>query len=442
MASNNIFKQEDRSRFLAEGANQRKTKQESDIVGIMDVIARKNALTDFKVVSSDEQKDGYSFKVSFKNFFKKTTHNGNVVVKFSEDQDKIKKELEDQIKAIPAEPEAPMPARATFDAKEVKFFKQGEVIYVRNAHIGDICSFAAADFNEKNKDLILQQIAKIMDNLSDTWNMTFTYQVPDLTKIEVIGEQKVEEPAVPKEKYETYLKDEKVETSAADKEFMDARLAKLSDKQRAVVTKQVTALQTFVENHMMEFLKKISTIEGATLLPTTVSPKFDINSNGSITGTFYVKSKLMHGNDYKIHIFPIQVKENKVSLPSTADVVDAIKKVKGMLELSDETISASVKNLVASIGSTDTIVKQASVSTEAQAQISTADTNGYGCMVQVNKTDLPESLKVGDIVYVDNIKYKVTSGDDGKLSERGEGVYWTLVMEKDSDKEPVSTPTR
>jgi hypothetical protein len=78
-------------------------------------------------------------------------------------------------------------------------------------------------------------------------------------------------------------------------------------------------------------------------------------------------------------------------------------------------------------------------SSEESLQNKKADLNNVGNFVcrtlKINKTVMPEETKVGDIIDVEGLKYKVTDDSEGKISAAGTGSYFTLVLVDSNEKE-------
>ena len=128
--------------------------------------------------------------------------------------------------------------------------------------------------------------------------------------------------------------------------------------------------------------------------------------------------------------FRIALKDSVLNLDKVS-MIETIKNTSGEIAKAEKREGAEARNLVASI-----VTKPVQVLAPITkvASPSTPDHGGYACVLKINKAQFPESLKVGDIINVDGMQYRIVDGNEGKLSSAGTGVYWTLQQVTDEVK--------
>jgi hypothetical protein len=395
------------------------------------------SLNDFKVNSYAEVDGKSVMAISFKNFNTKTSHKGEIKLDLKAEDVDRKKDLITQLSAVPeVAEETESVTTPAFKVTDIRYVKQGEFVNVVSGSFGLIASFVAKSFNEENKEKIEKIIEAKMREVSGYSGMNLSYVLPIIASVSPETVVAPVKQTVPKDAVASWFTPTRV--SKEDDDIIKRQSALATDEQRAKFNETISNLQSFAENQTRKVLMSIRGLDAIRMVSARKSPEISLDANQKFNGTVYVTATLGHDNDFKTVTFSIALKESVLSLDK-ASMIAAIKNTKGEIAKAEKQEAVEARSMVASI------VTKPQVSTAPITKVaspSTVDHGGYACVLKINKAQFPESLKVGDIINVDGMQYRIVDGNEGKLSSAGTGVYWTLqkVTDEVKDLDKVLSP--
>jgi hypothetical protein len=136
-------------------------------------------------------------------------------------------------------------------------------------------------------------------------------------------------------------------------------------------------------------------------------------------GDITIEAEVLDGKEMKLVPFTVAVNGNTMRLPDFAQLSSMLKEAKVVSrEVQGENIH---KNVVL----------------EKKATPMAPSRNNYQEVVRMPKDFLPASLKVGDVIEVDGLRYKLASKSEGQLSNQKDSASYWLFERCMSDEKPI-----
>ena len=198
---------------------------------------------------------------------------------------------------------------------------------------------------------------------------------------------------------------------------------KFQELQSSISERRKTEQIRKIEHDLLQNITKIASN------PKIVSKSGDIiEKKGTWVGKLTFKIQAEYANDLRQVDLPIE----DCSLPSQTILSSLFQNTKGMREKLSEVIKNEIDQKLASysVEQTPPVIKREASSTPHAG-------NQFHEVIQVDKTWLPGTTKVGDILFVDGLKYRVTSGDYKKLSADSDGSFFMLERAYDDAEKNV-----
>ena len=416
-------------------------RHEAEVYRVVESIAKNNALIDLKFSNYREDADAATVTIAFRNpaAGARTSHQGDLKVSLKAGQDErdVVKELNKQLAEIPAIIEAaPVPQKGSMDIKDITYVQDGGMVNVQSASLGNITVFSKDDFVEANIEKIKSAIKRNIDLLAEVNNLTIQYAIPPLTELKIV-QASVPQTIVSEKEYKIYF-EAKENVPEVSNPFFQNAMARLTEKQRSEFQTYLSEIQNQANNEMHKVLSTISSIEGIKILPTNIAPTVATGKDKKLAGTFWVRTRFAHNNDFKTCAFQIKVAGRSMTLPSRSEIIATISSLKGERKQDSEKQQQERIALASSVTPDPAIQKSAALE---KAATPTPSAKPFADRVYIMKSNLPASIKKNDVIDVDGIKYRCTCDDGGKLSERGEGDRWLLTMEPDAKEDAVAAPS-
>lgn len=157
-----------------------------------------------------------------------------------------------------------------------------------------------------------------------------------------------------------------------------------------------------------------------------VSQSIDLTeSDKGYNGTVTYSINTIHDGDTKLASIPVSFKEGTAELPESIVVESVLKAAEGTRKKIEASLRKEVSDWI------DSRNVAASLTKIASAGPSPAGST-LAPVLSLDKTWLPTDIKVGDLLFIGNAKYRVTSGDAGKLSADSDGSFWTMSLVSES----------
>ena len=129
------------------------------------------------------------------------------------------------------------------------------------------------------------------------------------------------------------------------------------------------------------------------------------------TGKVVVHTELLDGKESKVVPLEVQITSDTMTLPTSEQITSLLKDTKTVE--SKEVTEVTVSELDAKLQK----------SANPNAPLNT----GYQEVLRISKEYLPSSLKAGDVIEADGLRYKLVSKSEGQLSkERDTASHWTF----------------
>jgi len=155
---------------------------------------------------------------------------------------------------------------------------------------------------------------------------------------------------------------------------------------------------------------------GNVKIKNTVSTWEPASGMGEIT----IEAEVLDGKDIKLVPFKVNVSGSNMKLPDFAELPAMLKEAK---VVATERVGENTKK---------------NISLEKKATPMSPNNNSFQEVVRLPKDFLPASLKVGDVVEIDGLRFKLASKSEGQLSkERDTASYWLFERCTNDYAKPV-----
>lgn len=159
--------------------------------------------------------------------------------------------------------------------------------------------------------------------------------------------------------------------------------------------------------------------------PEIVTQTIDLKAeNNGYSGTVSYSVSSFHEGGKKIVTIPVTFKESALELPDPIVVESLLKSAEGLNRKVEANLRREVDELVALHASP--LEVKANLEKVASAGPHQADV--VSPVIRIDKTWLPADLKVGELLFIGGSKYRIVSGDEGKLSSDSDGSFFTLSL--------------
>lgn len=157
-------------------------------------------------------------------------------------------------------------------------------------------------------------------------------------------------------------------------------------------------------------------------------------------GKVTIEAEVLDGKDTKLVPFVIDISGNSMKLPDFSNIASLLKEAKVVGEVASikkEASKACAKckktNCGCGCGGDAAKCKCSRKALKKKATPMAPANVGYQEVLRMPKDFLPSSLKEGDIIEVDGLKWRLSSKSEGQLSkERDTGSHWTFTRAENS----------
>ena len=196
--------------------------------------------------------------------------------------------------------------------------------------------------------------------------------------------------------------------------------ARQSDERTALAeTRQINSYAGLLGAALATHIKKnVAKIDRVDILETKANLK--TNDAGKYDGTVEYAIRVLHAGKTKETPITIVCSNSDNEMPSTDALNAELDKVKANEDKKADEIKAAAdaENKIMAELASELIQKEASAGPVAGSVLAP--------VLHVDKTWLPASLKAGDAISVDGVRYTITGDDHNKLSAASDGSFWTL----------------
>jgi len=130
----------------------------------------------------------------------------------------------------------------------------------------------------------------------------------------------------------------------------------------------------------------------------------------------------IHAGETKIVEIPVSFVDGNPQIPEKSVVESVLSSTEGDRKKTNAMLRKEVDDFIAA----KSTILSVPISKTASSAPSAA--NVLAPVMNIEKTWLPCDVKVGDVLFVDGAKYRVTSGDHKKLASESSGCFWTLTL--------------
>jgi hypothetical protein len=180
--------------------------------------------------------------------------------------------------------------------------------------------------------------------------------------------------------------------------------------------RQADMLTNDMANRLIAFIKTLKTDKvTVTAIGKNLQKDDETNLfNGSVDFSFGV----LHSGLTKELNLKLPVKNSSFDMPSDKVILAELEKVVSKEEKTSDELKTEMENNIKAMStpSEDTLDKSAQMMTSLNPHP----------VIHVQKTWLPSSLKISDIINLDGARYKIISDDHNKMSASSDGTFWTL----------------
>jgi len=156
------------------------------------------------------------------------------------------------------------------------------------------------------------------------------------------------------------------------------------------------------------------------------------NSESKI-GKVVVHTELLDGKDVKVIPFEIQINDTSMTLPTKEQIVSLLKETK-IVESAE-----SVPEIKMGTEQKETLAKETNSTKEASSNA--PPMWGYQEILRIPKEYLPASLKEGDVIEADGLRYRLVSKSEGQLDKgRDSAPHWMFERVHDTSIEKGNQP--
>jgi hypothetical protein len=193
------------------------------------------------------------------------------------------------------------------------------------------------------------------------------------------------------------------------------------DEQNKIASdRQAGLLISEIGTNLINLLKKSALkIDNVSILNTASA--LDKTENSNYSGNIEFTTRVIHGGYNKKLNLIVECKESKYTLPD-------ISAVGAKLDATDCEENITLLDIQKQDEEGKKALAEMNVGLTKTASSSPFPSTGLSEILHVDKTWLPDSLKVDDVVNIDGVKYKIANDSHNKLSTDSDGSFWTLRL--------------